>query len=70
MRLPDAEFEALLGRPIPQKTWNRRKPLEMNDAFVQKAYARNPVMRLAAKILKGKIDRQILDGKLSLEQKK
>ncbi|MBR3016944.1 MAG: glycoside hydrolase family 3 C-terminal domain-containing protein [Clostridia bacterium] len=62
----DAEFEALLGRPVPQKLWNRGKPLEMNDALAQMAYAKNPVMRLAVKILKGKIDKEILNGKPNL----
>ena len=62
----DAEFEALLGRPIPQKLWDRSKPLEMNDAFAQMAYAKNPVMRLVVKILKGKIDKAIQNGKPDL----
>ena len=62
----DTEFEALLGRPIPQKLWDRHKPLEMNDAFAQMAYAKNPIMRLVAKFFKKKIDKAILDGKPDL----
>lgn len=62
----DKEFEALLGHPIPQKLWDRKKPLEMNDAFAQMAYAKNPVMRLVVKIFKNKIDKAILNGKPDL----
>ena len=62
----DTEFEALLGRPVPQKLWDRHKPLEMNDAFAQMAYAKNPIMRLVAKFFKKKIDKAILDGKPDL----
>ena len=48
----DAAFEALLGRPIPEKDWDERALLEMNDSLSQLYYARNPLARLAGKILK------------------
>ena len=63
----DAEFEALLGRPIPDGKWSGL--LEKNDAICQLYYAKNPVARLAYKILtslknkaeaKGKPDLNIL----------
>lgn len=63
----DDEFEALLGRPIPDGHWNGL--LEKNDAICQLYYAKNPVARLAYKILtslkekadaKGKPDLNIL----------
>lgn len=63
----DSEFEALLGRPIPDGHWNGL--LEKNDAICQLYYAKNPVARLAYKILtslkekaeaKGKPDLNIL----------
>ena len=63
----DAEFEALLGRPIPDGKWSGL--LEKNDAICQLYYAKNPVARLAYKVLtslkekaeaKGKPDLNIL----------
>lgn len=50
--VPDAAFEALLGHPIPQRNWDRSKPLELNDALAQMEYARNPSARFAARFLK------------------
>ena len=50
----DAEFTALLGRPIPPSRWDRNKPLGRNDALCQLSYAKNPLARLAGKILAGK----------------
>ena len=63
----DAEFEALLGHPIPDGKWSGL--LEKNDAICQLYYAKNPAARLAYKILtslknkaeaKGKPDLNIL----------
>ena len=31
----NAEFEILLGRPIPESRWDRSKPLDRNDTFSQ-----------------------------------
>jgi len=45
----DAEFEALLGRPIPEGSWSGL--LEKNDAICQMYYAKNPAARLVWHIL-------------------
>ena len=49
--MPDGEFEALLGRPIPPAKWDRTKLLTMNDTFSQLFYAKSPVGRLVYSIL-------------------
>ena len=63
----NAEFEAILGHPIPDGKWGG--VLEKNDAIRQLYYAKNPVARLAYKVLtslkekaeaKGKPDLNIL----------
>lgn len=36
--VPDAAFEALLGRPIPQHNWDREAPFEFNDCVSQGEY--------------------------------
>lgn len=38
--VPDAAFEALLGRPIPQHNWDREAPFEFNDCVSQGEYLR------------------------------
>lgn len=40
MALPDAAFEALLGRPIPQRNWDREAPFGFNDCVSQGEYLR------------------------------
>ena len=47
--VPDAEFEKLLGHPIPDGHWHGE--LELNDALCQLYYAKSPVARLLFKIL-------------------
>ena len=64
--VPDAAFEALLGHPIPQRNWDRSKPLELNDALAQMEYARNPIARFAARFLKKKINQTVKAGKPDL----
>ena len=64
--VPDAAFEALLGHPIPQRNWDRSKPLELNDALAQMEYARNPSARFAARFLKKKINQTVEAGKPNL----
>lgn len=65
--VPDAEFEALLGHPIPDGSWSGE--LRRNDAICQLYYAKNGLARLVYKILtniknkaeaKGKPDLNIL----------
>ena len=60
----DAEFEALLGRPIPDGHWSGL--LEKNDAICQLYYAKNPVARLAYKILTGLKNKAEAKGKPDL----
>ena len=64
--VPDVAFEALLGHSIPQKNWDRSKPLEMNDAIAQMEYARNPIARFAARFMKKKIQKAVEAGKPDL----
>ena len=64
--VPDVAFEALLGHPIPQKNWDRSKPLEMNDAMARMEYAKNPIARFAARFMKKKINQAVKAGKPDL----
>ena len=64
--VPDVAFEALLGHPIPQKNWDRSKPLEMNDAIARMEYAKNPIARFAARFMKKKINQAVKAGKPDL----
>ena len=47
--MPDAEFEALLGRPIPDGRWGGE--LGENDTLGQMARAKSALARLACRIL-------------------
>jgi beta-glucosidase len=58
----DAEFAALLGRPIPPAAWDQSKPLGRNDTFSQLFYAKSWLGRLVYKILTGKKDKAALKG--------
>jgi len=49
----NAEFDLLLGRPIPDSRWDRSKPLDRNDTFSQLFYARGWVGQLVYRILTG-----------------
>lgn len=64
--VPDAAFAALLRRPIPPHLWNRSAPLEINDTVRQMVYAKNPVCRLVAKVLRGMVNRAVAAGKPDL----
>jgi beta-glucosidase len=50
-QVSDAEFENLLGRPIPEAKWDQHKPFQRNDTFSQLYYAKGRVGRLTYKIL-------------------
>ena len=65
-QVDDAAFEALLGRAIPAAKWDRAAPLGMNDTIRQMAYAKNPLCRLAAKVLGNMIDGAVKKGKPDL----
>ena len=60
----DGEFEALLGRPIPDGHWSGM--LGMNDALCQMYYAKGAVGRLAYKILTRLINKSIEKGQPNL----
>ena len=60
----DAEFETLLGRPIPDGHWSGE--LQKNDAICQLYYARNPVARFAYKVLTSLKDKAEAKGKPDL----
>jgi beta-glucosidase len=47
----DSEFESLLGYPIPESTWDRTCPLDLNDTFFQLSYSKSLIGRMAFKIL-------------------
>ena len=66
MDVPDREFQALLGRKLPMHTWDKSKPLELNDTVRQLFYAKNPIARLLYKILTGKVNKAIENGKPDL----
>lgn len=44
--VPDAEFERLLGRPLPAACWDRKRPLTYDDSIAQCRYARGIAARL------------------------
>lgn len=52
--VPDAEFQTLLGRPIPPAGWDRTADLERNDTFSQLVYAKSFWGRKVYKILSRK----------------
>ncbi len=60
----DGEFEALLGRPIPDGHWSGM--LDMNDALCQMYYAKGAAGRLAYKILTHFINKSIEKGQPNL----
>ena len=64
--VPDEAFAALLGREVPQGKWDESKPLEMNDAICQMYYAKNPIARLAGRILTNMKEKSIAGGKPDL----
>lgn len=65
MAVTDAEFERLLGHPIPQETRDGRL-LGMNDPLDAAVQAKNPIARLVVRMLLGMRDRSIADGKPDL----
>ena len=61
--VPDSAFEALLGRRIPDRAWDRAQPLGLNDTFRQLTYARNPIARLTGRILARSLSKSLAAGK-------
>ena len=64
--VPDAQFAALLGHPIPPHLWNTSAPLGMNDCVMQLCYAQNPLARLVYRILRKKKEASIAAEKPDL----
>lgn len=63
-KVPDGEFEALLGHGIPKCRWSGE--LGLNDALCQMYYARSRVARLVYKVLTGLKNRSEAKGKPDL----
>lgn len=61
-QVSDAEFEALLGRPIPDTGWDPQGKLGMNDAICQMYYAKNPLARLIYRMITVVKDKSIAKG--------
>ena len=66
MEVPDDSFTALLQRRLPSSTWDKKQPLTLNDTVRQLSYAKNPIARLGYKILTGKVNKAIENGKPDL----
>ena len=62
--VPDAEFEALLGHPIPDGSWSGK--IEANDAIGQLYYAKSLKARLVWKVLDGMLKKSIAKGQPDL----
>ena len=58
------QFEALLGRPIPDGSWSGT--LTMNDALCQMYYAKSGLARFVYRRLTGMIDKSLEKGKPNL----
>ena len=58
--VPDEEFAALLGHPIPDTGWGGT--IGMNDALCQLYYAKSLKARLAYRIMRGKLDKGLKKG--------
>ncbi len=64
--VPDVAFATLLGRAIPPHSWNRKRPLGMNDALMQLCYAKNPLARGVGKLLGKMAEDSVRKGKPNL----
>ena len=62
--VPDAEFEALLGRPIPDGSWSGK--IQANDAIGQLYYAKAAKARFVWKIMDGMLNKSIEKGEPDL----
>ncbi|MFF1528019.1 glycoside hydrolase family 3 C-terminal domain-containing protein [Cellulomonas sp. NPDC058312] len=63
-QVPDADFAALLGRPVPPAAWAGE--LTANDALGRMQHARSPLARLAYRVLAALRDRADRKGKPDL----
>lgn len=60
------EFEALLGKSVPESNWNTQMPLSENDTLSQMYYAKGWMARLGYKTLTHFLERSIQKGKPNL----
>ena len=60
--VPDAAFETLLGRPIPEARWDRTVPLTLQDSFYQLSYAKGKAARFVDWVLRRMADRKAKRG--------
>lgn len=58
-----AEFETLLGHPVPESNWDTGRPLGINDALCQMYYAKSLLARLAYKYMERSKRKSIASGK-------
>lgn len=58
--VPDSEYEALLGHPIPDGRWSGK--IQANDAIAQLYYAKSLKARLVWKILDGRLKKTVARG--------
>lgn len=65
-QVSDQDFEALLGRPIPDAHWDLQSPLGLNDAICQLYYAKSLPARLVYRLLTRMKDKSIAKGKPDL----
>ena len=63
-RIPDSEFETLLGHPIPCGHWSGM--LDMNDALCQMYYAKSGLARFAYKIMTNMLNKSVKKGEPDL----
>jgi beta-glucosidase len=64
MAVSDAEFEKLLGHPIPDGSWTG--DLRMNDAIAQLYYAKSLKARLVGKVMQNMLKSSMDKGKPDL----
>lgn len=60
------EFETLLGRPIPESSWDKTLPLQENDTISQLYYAKGWVGRGIYQVLNYFLERSIKKGQPNL----
>lgn len=65
-KVPDSIFESLIGRPLPDKYWNKNLPLDSNDTLSQMYYAKSWLARKIYYVITYFLNRGIKKGKPNL----
>ncbi|MDO4432545.1 MAG: glycoside hydrolase family 3 C-terminal domain-containing protein [Aerococcaceae bacterium] len=65
-QVPNEQFEALLGRPIPEAYWDRSQLLTENDTISQMYYAKGFVARGVYRLLTHFLNKSIAKGEPNL----